>query len=598
MLDQLRRQTKIVLWIVVVGFVGFMFFDWGMNRIRPGSQLAGLAGKVGKDRITTEEFRQEYRNQRAAYYEQKDVNPTAQTEDEIADRTWETLVQRHLLWKEARKQELIPTDDEVLLEIQNNPPPFITAQPVFQTDSVFDQSKYLAALSDPNLDLRFLEDYVRANLPYQKLRDYAASSVRVTEEEARTLLGVFQTRSSISYIKVDPLSDVTETIPEPSQPEIESYYASNQEDFRIPEKRVLAYVRVPSAPSAEDRMYARTKIEDAYALVEAGEPFDEIAMHYSEDATSSQRGGDLGWVRPGRLGAVLDSVAGELSLGQTSEIIETEDGYHILRLDDKRQEGGSEEWKLSYILSRLQASPLTIENIREDVLDLVGRARTDGFEEASDQHGFEIVMSQELVEAQIAPVFGLSQTDARRIFEAAQGSVLGPLDGEDAIYAVMVAEITPTRIPAMNEIEAFVRQAYTREIRGRKARAIAEDALGRVRGGKTLEEVASEMGLTFQETQPFTRMASVPGIGKENTIVAHAFALDEGQISGVLEHSGQFFIIRVDEKTPVNEESIANDMANLRMSLIATKQQAYLSAWYDALKAHVKIEDYRTLAPY
>jgi hypothetical protein len=61
MLDQLRRQTKVVLWVVVVGFVGFMFFDWGMNRIRPGSARAGLAGKVGKDRITLEEFRQEYR---------------------------------------------------------------------------------------------------------------------------------------------------------------------------------------------------------------------------------------------------------------------------------------------------------------------------------------------------------------------------------------------------------------------------------------------------------------------------------------------------------------------------------------------------------
>jgi peptidyl-prolyl cis-trans isomerase D len=598
MLDQLRRQTKIVLWIVVVGFVGFMFFDWGMNRIRPGSEHAGLVGKVGKNRISVEEFRQEYRNQRSAYYQQNDVNPTAQTEQEIADRTWETLVQKYLLWEEARKEELIPTDDEVLLEIQNNPPPFITSQPIFQTDSVFDQSKYLAALSDPNLDLRFLEEYVRANLPYQKLSEYAVSSVRITDEETLTLLGVFREQSRISYIKIDPLSSVRETIPEPSGQETQEYYASHQEDFRVPEKRVLVYAGTVKEPSAEDRMYARTKIEDAYSLVEAGEPFDEIAKHYSEDATSSSRGGDLGWIRPGRLAAELDSVAGTLEVGETSGIIESEGGYSILRLEDIREENGAEEWRLSYILARLEPSPLTIENIREDVFGLVDQAQSDGFEEAAEERGFDAEVGQELVQEQIAPMFGMSQDDADAIFEAPEGSVVGPLEGRDAIYAVMVADIVPTRIPPLSEIEAFVRQSYTRDVRNAKARTLAEEALAQIGDGKTLEEVASEMDLVFQETQPFTRMGFIPGIGRENAVVAHAFALKEGQTSGVLENSGQFFIIRVDEKIPVDQESLGADMASLRMSLIGTKQQAYLSDWYEALRGAVRVEDYRGLAPY
>jgi hypothetical protein len=236
--------------------------------------------------------------------------------------------------------------------------------------------------------------------------------------------------------------------------------------------------------------------------------------------------------------------------------------------------------------------------MREGVFGLVDQAQTEGFEEAAEKRGVETAMSQELVEAQIAPVFGLTQDEAGRIFEAAEGAILGPLDGRDAMYAVMVVEIVPTRIPPRAEIEAFVKQSYTRDIRTQKARAIAEDALARVRGGKTLEQVASEMDLTFQETQPFTRMAFVPGIGKENVVVAHAFALAEGRTSGLLEHSGQFFIIRVDEKTPADEESLADGVANLWLSLIATKQQAYLSAWYGALRSQVKIEDYRSLGQY
>jgi peptidyl-prolyl cis-trans isomerase D len=376
------------------------------------------------------------------------------------------------------------------------------------------------------------------------------------------------------------------------------YFASHQEDFRVPDRRILRYVRTAKEPSAEDRMYARTKIEDAYSLVEAGEPFDEIARNYSEDATSSARGGDLGWVRPGRLPAKLDSVVRTLEVGETSDMIETEDGYHILRLEDKRVEDGSEEWKLSYIMSRLEASPLTVENIREDMFDLADRARTDGFEEAAQERGFDVELSQELSEAQVGPMFGLSRDDAALIFETPGGTVLDPVEGRDAVYVIMVAEIIPSRIPALSEIEAFVKQSYIRDVRTRRARAIAEDALERIKNGKTLEQVASEMHVTFEETEPFTRMDFVPGIGRENVVIAHAFSLEEGQVSGILENAGQFFIIRVDERIPVDQESLAGDMAGLRMSLLGTKQQAYLSDWYEALRSHVKIEDYRTLSPY
>jgi peptidyl-prolyl cis-trans isomerase D len=597
MLDKLRSQTKIILWVVVVGFVGFMFFDWGMNRVRPGSQRAGLVGKVGKVRITSEEFRQEYRNQQSAYRQQNEANPTIQDEQEIADRTWETLVQRHLLWDEAAKQELLPSEDEVLLEIQNNPPAFIRSQPVFQTDSVFDQSKYLAALGDPNIDLRFLEDYVRSSLPYQKLQEYMGSTVRVTREEAETFLRVIQEKAKITYLVVDPMRDVKEAIPEPDEEAVAEYYASQKEDFRVPEKRTLVYVEIPKEPSAEDRMYARTKIEDAYALVEAMEPFDEIAAHYSDDE-SAPKGGDLGWIMPGRMPAMLDSVARGLKVGEASGIVETKTAFYIIRKDDERMEDGKEQWKISQITSSLEASPLTIENIREDLFDFIERARNSKFETAAEDRGYKTEVSPELVKSQVAPFFGLRPDDAEHVFDARKGSIIGPVEGSNRMLAIMTAEVTPSRIPPLEEIGDFVKQAYTHSVRKEKALDLAGRALDAVNGGKTLEQVASEMGLTVQETQPFTRMAFVPGIGRENVIVASAFALDEGEVSGVIEQSDEYYIVRVDEKTPLNDEDLDTNLANLRMTVIRSKQQAFLAEWYNDLRNQVKVEDYRTFEAY
>jgi peptidyl-prolyl cis-trans isomerase D len=598
MLDQLRRQTKVILWVVVVGFVGFMFFDWGMNRIRPGSQRAGLVGKVGKDRITSDEFHNEYRNQRAAYYDQYDVNPSMQVEQQIEENTWETLVQRHILFDEAAKLNLLPTSDEVLLEIQNNPPAFIRSQPIFQTDSVFDQSKYLAALSDPNLNLRPLEDYVRANLPYQKLRDYMASSVRVTDEEAKTFLQVIQEQAKISYLVVDPASNIIGSVPQPSDQEVSDYYTSHMETFRVPEKRILLYVEVPKEPSPEDRMYARTKIEDAEALVEAGEPFDDIAKNYSDDVSTSKNGGDLGWLTPGRLPAKLDSVLATLDVGQASGIIETPTAFYILRLDDQRGAPGAEEWKVSQIVASLQPSPVTLQNMREDLLELVDQAQHGNLEKAAADRGLETKVSPELARTNVGPFLGISPDDADRVFAGGEGAVTGPLEAPTKFYAVMVTEVVPSRVPAFEDIKDAVKRAYVRGVRRERALDLAEDALASVRDGKTLERAASDIGVSVHETQPFTRMADVPGVGKQNTVIAAAFALDQGEVSGVLEDSDRFYIVRVDEKIPLSEEDLGNNLANLRMSVISTKQQAFLASWYEDLRNRVKIEDYRTLSTY
>ena len=177
MLSQLRQSTKTILWVVIVAFVGMIFVVWGMNLRKSGGVEAGFVGRVAGDRITVDEYRNEVANQRQVYYQDQDRRPGVYAEKEIADLAWESVIQQHLLWREATDQRLLATDEEVLLEIQTNPPPFVRAQPIFQTDSLYDHSKYLQALSDPNFDFSFLERYVRASLPLQKLQEYMSSAV-------------------------------------------------------------------------------------------------------------------------------------------------------------------------------------------------------------------------------------------------------------------------------------------------------------------------------------------------------------------------------------------------------------------------------------
>lgn len=81
----------------------------------------------------------------------------------------------------------------------------------------------------------------------------------------------------------------------------------------------------------EQKAAAKKKIEEAKAKLDSGEKFEDVAKEYSDDATA-QNGGDLGWFGKGRMVPEFEEAAFALKEGETSEIIESQYGYHIIKV--------------------------------------------------------------------------------------------------------------------------------------------------------------------------------------------------------------------------------------------------------------------------
>ncbi len=608
MFARLRQNTKIILWLVIVSFLGLIFLVWGMNVRRSGGLEAGVVGKIADARITVEEYRNEVANQRAAYYQDKTRRRGAQAEQDINEKAWDAVVQNHLLWKEVAREKLAATDDEVLIEMQANPPPFIRSQPVFQTDSVFDQSKYIAALSDPQYDFRPLEAYIRATLPLQKLQEYLVSGVRVTDGEASLMINMLDEKATISYVAVSPIANVRDVLAEPTESDVSSYYSSHTDEFKVPERRKLRYVQFMKQPSAEDEQYAKDRIQEASDAITAEletsgasdaatqeKAFAEIAMEYSDDEMTGARGGDLGWIKHGQLRGALDSVAFSLDVGKMSDIVRTEGGYHLLIVGEKRATGGAEEIKLRHIMIRLEASPSSIDQIRTEAGDFALVAARKGIEKGSEEQNLKFTDSPELALEQVPAYLRISKEAADAVFKQEKKEVTDALEGAQAFSVIEITDILPERTPPLEEIRDRVKQAYLMNLRKGKASQIAGSIAQDVARGKTLEAAASSWNITVAKSQPFTRTSTVPGIGKDNAVIARAFTLSPGGTSKVIENAGEFFVIRLDNLEAANLERLGGNFGQIRMSLLSTKQQAYINDWYSELLANAKIQDNRSL---
>ncbi|HKR78421.1 MAG TPA: peptidyl-prolyl cis-trans isomerase [Nitrospira sp.] len=119
-----------------------------------------------------------------------------------------------------------------------------------------------------------------------------------------------------------------------ADPEMKRYYQEHRDRFALPEEYTLSQIFL-RAPSADDFAAAHAKARDIMTLIKQGESFEDLALRFSDGPTAS-RGGRLGLVRQGELLPAIERGVGNLVPGGISEVIESADGLHIVRLDDKK----------------------------------------------------------------------------------------------------------------------------------------------------------------------------------------------------------------------------------------------------------------------
>jgi peptidyl-prolyl cis-trans isomerase C len=208
----------------------------------------------------------------------------------VKSRILENLIDGEVLYQQSQKEGFNVDDKAVNEQIE-------TIKKRFP-----DEATYKKALESMEVSEKEIRDQVQRGLAINRLLDtHVLQKITVTEEESK------------------------------------NFYKNNPDMFKQPELVKASHILIKVTPDAKEseKIQARKKIESVQKKVRQGEDFGLLAKANSEGPTA-QREGDLGYFSRGRMAKPFEDAAFALKVGEVSEIVETQFGYHVIKLTDKK----------------------------------------------------------------------------------------------------------------------------------------------------------------------------------------------------------------------------------------------------------------------
>ena len=171
---------------------------------------------------------------------------------------------------------------------------------------------------------------LRSQFPNQDAFNKALKDRGMTEDSLR-----HDAQVDLSVTKL--MDTEVATTPGPSDAEIKDFYDKNPDKFKQDEQVRASHIliRVDPKAGAAAKAKAKAQIESILKQARSGADFAALARKYSEDG-SAQQGGDLNYFSHGQMVPQFDSAAFGLKVGQISGVVETEFGYHIIKVTDHK----------------------------------------------------------------------------------------------------------------------------------------------------------------------------------------------------------------------------------------------------------------------
>lgn len=328
---------------------------------------------------------------------------------------------------------------------------------------------------------------------------------------------------------------------------------------------------------------AKAEAEKIMKRAKSGEDFAQLASELSQDKGSAAQGGDVGFFSKGKMVKPFEDAVFAASVGSVVGPVETQFGYHIIKVTDKK----SEELKYSEIKLVPQISQATRNKIRMDANSISTQV------EAGTP--FETVVKNLKLNPVETPFFDKnrpvmnSRALTNDIFDANVGDVLKPREMKN--YGYIIAQVVDERKAGIAELKD-VKEEITAKIKKVKQldmiKSRAEAAYNQVK----TTGLATATGFDVKTAQVKDN-GVVPGLGQDFALTATVFKSNQGQLVGPVRGELGYYIIQVNTKAVPDENTVSAAVKDYKVQLQNQARQAAFYQWFQFVKERAKIEDNR-----
>ena len=629
MLDRMRRHKGWLKWslaLVVLAFIVFYIpsFLNDPTAIGVGAAPTEVIADVEGHSVTAGQFQQRYNSQIQAYRSAYGAGLSDQLLRQlgIEQQILQQMVDEQAALVEAERHGIRVSDEELAQQI--------FAIPGLQENGRFvGEQRYEQILRSqvPPMTKATFEDTLRRSLMIDKLRAALTDWMTVSNDDVER---EFRQRNEKARLQVVALTaDAFRSQVNVSDADVSSYFDAHKAEYRVGEQRKVrmllldrdqAFARTTVTPTEVQQYYngnitqyqtpeqvrashillntagkdeaaVRKQAEDILQQVKAGADFAGLAKKFSEDEGSKANGGDLDYFSRGRMVPEFEAAAFALEVGQVSDIVRSQFGFHIIKVVDKKP-----------------AVTRSLDEVRPQIEEQLKRQRADqqiatratelaaGIDDASDldrvakENGVMVTESEFFGRDDPVPGLGPAPQVAAAAFLLNGTAVNGPITTPRGPVFIALAGTRDPYVPTLDQVKDRVRDDVIRTRATELSRQRGSQIAAALRSAGDFAAAAKAQGFEAKDTQLIARGAPLPDVGVSAAVDKVAFSLPVGAVSEPVTTNDATVIVRVAERDEVTPDELQNGKEAFREQLLSERRGRFFSSYMGKAKERMNIE--------
>jgi len=532
------------------------------------------------------------------------------------------LVVEQALVDQATKLGLAPSNVEVA-EAARQQYPALYPNGKYVGD---DQAAQLVAQSQ--MTLQQFQEQLRQDVTANKIFNLITDPVRVSDAEVRQQFEKQNEKAVFDYVVLKPADLESQITVTPDA--LAAYYKQHQSSYNSPERRKLEVllanstqigaqiqisdaavdqyykqniatythpeqvkashilIKYPStSPTAAEIAATKAKAEDVLKQVQAkGADFAALAKKYSQDDATASLGGELGFIQRNQTVANFEKAAFSLPVGQISDLVQTEYGFHIIKVEAHNPASVQSEAEVhDQIVQQLQKDQ-AVDKAQGLMNQAASMAQNTPLPQVAQKLNLQYFTTAPIGRTDPVTGVGVNPDFANAVFSTNAGGITPPVQVAQGFAVAKVDQVIPPGPQPLDAVKDTVTADYKQEQAKNLAQTRAK-GLAAAASKEGLKAAAASLKLTVKTSSPQTRTGSLPDAGSISTFADTLFGLKPGQVGPVATSSDTQIVYALDSLQQPTDADFATQKAGIVQTLLQQKKDAVFAAYTDALVAQL-----------